>query len=101
MTLRYVRLRVYDGNVHYVPNSLITTVTNMSRGFAFAVMDIGVAYRETPTRCSRSCAGVGAQLRCDPAFEAKVPGTNRRGKASFSNAPTVVTVVIDRRFREP
>jgi len=39
ITLRYVRLRDYDGNVHYVSNSLITTVTNMSRGFAYSVLE--------------------------------------------------------------
>ena len=46
ITLRHVRLRDYDGNVHFVPNGLITTVTNMSRSFAQAVMDVGVSYRE-------------------------------------------------------
>lgn len=46
LTLRYVQLRDYDGNVHFVPNGLISTVTNMSRGHAYAVIDVGVAYRE-------------------------------------------------------
>jgi small conductance mechanosensitive channel len=32
ITLRYIRLRDYSGNVHYVANGLVTTVTNMSRG---------------------------------------------------------------------
>lgn len=46
LTLRYIQLRDYQGNVHYVPNGLISTVTNMSRGHAYAVIDIGIAYRE-------------------------------------------------------
>ena len=46
MTLRFVQLRDYDGNVHFVPNGLIGAVTNMSRGYAYAVVDVGVAYRE-------------------------------------------------------
>ncbi len=46
VTLRYVRLRDYDGRVHFVPNGQITSVINMTRGFSFAVLDIGVAYRE-------------------------------------------------------
>ncbi len=46
VTLRYVRLRDYDGRVHFVPNGQITSVINMTRGFSFAVVDIGVAYRE-------------------------------------------------------
>lgn len=46
ITLRHVRLRDYDGNVHFVPNGMIDAVVNMSRGFAFAVIDVGVSYRE-------------------------------------------------------
>ena len=32
VTLRYVRLRDYDGNVHFVPNGQISSVVNMARG---------------------------------------------------------------------
>lgn len=46
VTLRYVRLRDYDGRVHFVPNGQISSVINLTRGFSFAVVDIGVAYRE-------------------------------------------------------
>ena len=44
ITLRYVRLRDYDGHVHYIPNGQITLVTNQSCDFAFALIDIGVSY---------------------------------------------------------
>jgi small-conductance mechanosensitive channel len=50
VTLRKAQPRDYDGNVHFVPNSLISTLTNASRGFAFAVMHNGVAYRESVDR---------------------------------------------------
>jgi small-conductance mechanosensitive channel len=43
LTLRFVQLRDYDGHVHFVPNGEITSVTNMTRNFAFAVVDVGVA----------------------------------------------------------
>lgn len=68
ITLRYVRLRDYDGNVHYVPNSLITTVSNMSRGFAQAVLDVGVAYREDIDEAFAVMREVAAGMRADPAF---------------------------------
>src|SRR5574340_1536677 len=35
VTLRYIKMRDYDGHVHFIPNGIITTVTNMSRGFAY------------------------------------------------------------------
>lgn len=72
VTLRFVRLRDYSGNVHYVPNSLITTVTNMSRGFAQAVVDVGVAYREDTDHVFDVMRGVSREMRSDLAFESKI-----------------------------
>lgn len=72
VTLRYVRLRNYDGYVHFIPNSLITTVTNKSRGFAFAVMDISVAYKEDTDACVALMKEIGAALRADPEFAPKI-----------------------------
>ena len=68
ITLRHVRLRDYDGNVHFIPNNLITTVTNMSRGFAQAVMDIGVAYKESVSEALDIMRAVGAAMRADEAL---------------------------------
>ncbi len=72
VTLRYVQLRDYDGHVHFVPNGEITTVVNMSRGFAQAVMDIGVAYRENTDEVMRIMGDVGRQLRTAPEFSARI-----------------------------
>lgn len=68
VTLRYVRLRDYDGRVHFVPNGTITSVINMSRGFAYAVMDVSVAYHEDLAKVMRVMADTAAQMRADPAF---------------------------------
>ena len=72
ITLRYVRLRDYDGNVHIVSNGLITTVTNMSRGFAQSVVDVGVAYREDTDEAVGVMREVGAEMRADPVFGPKI-----------------------------
>ena len=72
VTLRYVQLRDYDGNVHFVPNSEITTVVNMSRGFAQAVIDAGVAYREDVDEVIEVMKQVGAEMRADPAFATRI-----------------------------
>lgn len=72
VTLRYVQLRDYDGNVHYVPNGHITTVVNMSRGFSQAVMDIGVAYREDVDAVMGVMRRVGEQMRADEAFGPRI-----------------------------
>lgn len=68
ITLRYLRLRDYSGNVHYIPNGTISTVTNMSLGHAFAVIDVGVAYGEKIDRVIDVMRQVGLELRTTPAF---------------------------------
>ena len=44
MTLRVVVLRDMKGTVHVVPNSEIKVVSNMTRGWSRAVIDVAVAY---------------------------------------------------------
>lgn len=72
ITLRYVRLRDYDGNVHFVPNGAIGTMTNRSRDFAYAVIDAGVAYRENVDAALEIMRQVGDALRADPVFGARI-----------------------------
>lgn len=72
VTLRYVRLRDYEGSVHFVPNGAITTVTNMSREFAQSVMDIGVAYRENVDEVYAVMRETARELRADPDFGARI-----------------------------
>jgi small conductance mechanosensitive channel len=72
VTLRYVQLRDYDGNVHFVPNGLISTVTNMSRGFAYAVIDVGVAYRENVDEAFAAMRDAAAALQADPAYASRI-----------------------------
>jgi moderate conductance mechanosensitive channel len=72
ITLRFVRLRDYEGAVHYVPNGQITTVVNMTRGFGNAVFEIGVAYREDIDEVMPIMRKVAAQLRADEKFAARI-----------------------------
>lgn len=72
VTLRFIKMRDYDGNVHYVPNGIITTVTNMSRGFAQSVIDVGVAYRENVDEVMQIMHQVGEGMRTDEEFQFKI-----------------------------
>jgi small-conductance mechanosensitive channel len=65
VTLRYVRLRDYDGNVHFVPNGEIKAVTNRALGFAQAVVDVGIAYGEDVGKAIDALREVGAAVRAD------------------------------------
>ena len=72
LSLRRTRLRSYDGSVHYISNGLITTVTNMSTEFAFAALDIGVAYREDIERVFAVMRETAEALRQSPEFGPKI-----------------------------
>jgi small conductance mechanosensitive channel len=65
VTLRYIRLRDYEGSVHFIPNGTVTTVTNRSRGYAYALVDIGVAYRENIEAVFDVIREVAAEIRAD------------------------------------
>ncbi|MEW5902997.1 MAG: mechanosensitive ion channel family protein [Pseudomonadota bacterium] len=72
ITLRHVALRDIEGNVHYIPNGLIGIVTNKSRGYAYALIDFGVAYRESLDEVYRVTRAAGAALREDPEIGPKI-----------------------------
>jgi small conductance mechanosensitive channel len=72
VTLRYVRLRDYDGVVHFVPNGLISTVSNRSMGYAYAVIDAGIAYRSDVDAAFQVMREEAAALRDDAVFGPKI-----------------------------
>ena len=72
VTLRYIRLRDYEGAVHYVPNSAIDTVTNRSKEFAFSVIDVGVAYKEDVDRVFEIMRETAASMRSDDLFGPRI-----------------------------
>lgn len=72
ITLRYVCLRDNEGSVHYVPNGQITTVTNKSRDYAFALIDFGIAYRENLDEVYAVVREVGSALRADTTIGSQI-----------------------------
>lgn len=96
VTLRYVQLRDYDGNVHYVPNGEITTVINMTRGFSQAVCDVAVSVHEDVDAVVEVIHEVAAGLRADQAFATRIlADLEVAGVERWDNA----SVVIRCRFR--
>ena len=72
ITLRHTRLRDFEGNVHYVPNGMIDSVVNMSRGFAHSVMDIGVAYREHLDEVYAVLRETARKMRADEVYGPRI-----------------------------
>ncbi|MCQ2957410.1 MAG: mechanosensitive ion channel family protein [Candidatus Gastranaerophilales bacterium] len=46
LNLRMVVLRDWDGKVYYIRNGMIDIVTNYTRDFAFAIISVGISYKE-------------------------------------------------------
>ncbi len=91
VTLRYVKMRDYSGNVHYVPNGAITTVTNMSREFAQSVIEVGVAYRENVEEVMSVMIEVGHTLRQDEQFKDKIlEDLDMAGVDQLANSAVVI-----------
>ncbi len=72
VTLRYVRLRNFDGHVIFIPNGEIKIVKNMTRDFAQAVIEVGVAYREEMDEALDVMRQVGQEMRADSVFGPKI-----------------------------
>lgn len=69
VTLRSVRVRDLAGNVHFVPNSIIDRVENMTKDFSRYLMDVPVAYREDTDEAVRVMKEVDEGMRNDPLFK--------------------------------
>jgi len=72
LTLRYVQLRDYSGNVHYVPNGEIGVVTSSSRTFAYAVVDVIIALEQDIAPVIEVMRETGVQLRANSVFGPRI-----------------------------
>ncbi|SDG06666.1 Small-conductance mechanosensitive channel [Limimonas halophila] len=88
LTIRTVTLRDLAGTVHVLPFSDVTSVTNYNRGYGYALIDAGVAYRERTEEVVRLLHRVADELRNDPEWspfilgELEVFGLNNLGDSA-------------------
>jgi small conductance mechanosensitive channel len=68
ITLRHIRMRDDDGSVHFIPNGIITTVTNKSREYGFAVVDLSVPRHLDLEQVFKIMREAGNDMRKDPIF---------------------------------
>ena len=68
INLRTIVLRDGEGAVQVFPNGTITALANLSKQFAYAVVDMRVAYNENIDRVIGTMREVGASMERDPAW---------------------------------
>jgi small conductance mechanosensitive channel len=74
INLRTIILRDAEGAVQVFPNGTITALANLSKQFAFAIVDVRVAYTENIDRVMGTLREVGASMEHDPTWGALVVG---------------------------
>lgn len=68
MTLRITVIRDLHGTVHFIPNGEIKVVSNLTKEWSRAVLDIGVSYKEDIDRVAEVLRKVGSELQEDEQF---------------------------------
>src|SRR5919107_1852681 len=74
MTLRVVVLRDTEGAMHVIPNGEIKVVSNMTRGWSRAVVDVGVGYEEDVDRALAVVRDEAAEFSGDEAWVSQLDG---------------------------
>jgi small-conductance mechanosensitive channel len=95
MTLRVAVLRDGEGVMHVVPNSEIKTVSNKTRGWSRAVVDVGIAYEEDIDRALGIIRDEAAQLATDREWSLQLDGApDVVGVESLGDSSVVIRTLI-------
>lgn len=95
VSVRSIKLRDLSGNVHLVPFSAVDTVTNMSKGYSYYLLDIAVAYREDTDEVSQVCREIIEEMRQEPEFAAKILSPLEvLGLDSFADSAVIIKARI-------
>jgi len=98
LTLRVTTLRAFDGSLHVVPNGNIQVVSNRSRGWGRAIVDVRIAHGEDVESVREVLEELFEELRGDPAFADPVrEGPSVLGVETSSDFAQVVRVIADTR----
>jgi len=76
MTMRVTMLRDLGGVVHVVPNGQITTVSNLTRSWSRAVVEVSVGYRTELDRALTVLRDELAMFQADPVWKSRLEGVS-------------------------
>ena len=98
LSLRVTMVRAFDGTLHTVPNGNVNVVSNRSRGWARAIVDVRVAYTEDVDRVREVLDELFDEVRLDPSLGDWIrEGPSMLGVDSFGADAKIVRVVADTR----
>ncbi|MEP7326139.1 MAG: mechanosensitive ion channel family protein [Gemmatimonadota bacterium] len=95
MTLRVVQLRDLEGILHTIPNGEITVVSNRTRGWSRAVMEIGVAYSTDLDRALAVFRDEASRLMTDEKWKHRLDGAPEvSGIESLGDSSIVIRTLL-------
>lgn len=95
MTMRVVVLRDVYGTVHIIPNGEITTVSNKTRGWARAVIDVGVGYEADLDHALEVFRDEAARFAEDPTWKVQLDGPPEIwGVEALADSGVVIRAVL-------
>jgi len=95
VNLRTTVLRDPEGRTHIIPNSAITVVTNATRDWSRALLDIGVDYGQDTDRCLDVMRQVGDEMERDPVWGKRLLGRfEYPGVQGFTDSAAVLRMVV-------
>lgn len=98
LTLRITTLRAFDGSLHVVPNGNIQVVSNRSRGWGRAIVDVRIAHDEDVETVREILEQLFEELGGDRSFSDPVrEGPSVLGVETTSDFAQVVRVIADTR----
>jgi small-conductance mechanosensitive channel len=94
-TLRITVLRDLEGKVHYVPNGQINLVSNLTKEWSRAVLDISIAYKEDVDQVMEHLVKLGEEMSQDPEWSPKLIGDMEvLGVDAFADSAVVIKVMF-------
>jgi small conductance mechanosensitive channel len=100
VNLRTIVLRDGEGVVHIFPNGSVTTIANRTKDYSYAVVDVGISYRENPDAVIALLKELGAKLAADSTFRdsvlepVEVTGIEALGDAQVTIRTRIKTVPL-------
>lgn len=95
MTMRIVQLRDLEGVLHTIPNGQLGVVSNRTRSWSRAVVDVGVAYGTPVDRALEVIGDEAARFAEDPVWRARLDGSPEvQGVQELGESSVVIRTLL-------
>jgi small conductance mechanosensitive channel len=95
VSLRKTVLRDLEGRVHTIPNGEIKMVTNLSKEWSRAVVDIGISYREDIDQIITVLSGIGKELADEEPYKSAILEPMQiLGVEQFKESEIIIRMIV-------